>query len=417
MRGVFFFISFALSAPFLPPPVFFFHLPPSLYLTLFSNHRPLSLSLSLSLCLFRMSPKKTQQQKNSLAQVLPFVLAWSLFAALFLRSTTAAAVLALFALAAALPAGSRWPAVIHSRVWDCWRRRFRYCGVVPGVPYTKPGEQYVFGHFPHTCFPMGSFLSFPLCGDAATGVPGPMQALVATVLLRVPLYKHVFAWLGCHPADKPVMLDLLKENSVGVIVEGVAGIFLGPTKHEERVYLRKRKGFVKAAIQAGKGKTRCGWECGGEGERGGGGGATGGGKHFFLFSTIFSPFSSASSPPSPPPSLPPKTRTNRGKKTDLVPVYHLGTAQLLTFSGPGKLSRRARASLGLLWGTAGLPLPRRSDIISLVGEPIPVERDEDPSQELIDETHRRFCEALVRLFDQHKHLLGKEWEYKELQIV
>jgi hypothetical protein len=105
------------------------------------------------------------------------------------------------------------------------------------------------------------------------------------------------------------------------------------------------------------------------------------------------------------------------KKTDLVPVYHLGTAQLLTFSGPGKLSRRARASLGLLWGTAGLPLPRRSDIISLVGEPIPVERDEDPSQELIDETHRRFCEALVRLFDQHKHLLGKEWEYKELQIV
>ena len=39
------------------------------------------------------------------------------------------------------------------------------------------------------------------------------------------------------------------------------------------------------------------------------------------------------------------------------------------------------------------------------------------SQELIDETHRRFCEALVRLFDQHKHLLGKEWEYKELQIV
>ena len=100
-----------------------------------------------------------------------------------------------------------------------------------------------------------------------------------------------------------------------------------------------------------------------------------------------------------------------------MPVYHLGTAQLLTFSGPGKLSRKARASLGLLWGTAGLPLPRRSDIISLVGEPIPVVRHEDPSQELIDATHERFCAALVALFDQHKHLLGKEWEFKELQIV
>jgi hypothetical protein len=151
----------------------------------------------------------------------------------------------------------------------------------------------------------------------------------------------------------------------------------------------------------------------GRGRERGGGGSTGGGKQIFLFSTIFfcffSSFSSSFSPS--------KNSNKPGKKTDLVPVYHLGTAQLLTFSGPGKLSRRARASLGLLWGTAGLPLPRRSDIISLVGEPIPVERDEDPSQELIDETHRRFCEALVRLFDQHKHLLGKEWEYKELQIV
>ena len=202
---------------------------------------PLLLPTLLSIPVSRSLPQ-TFSKKNSLAQVLPFVLAWSLFAALFLRSTTAAAVLALFALAAALPAGSRWPAVIHSRVWDCWRRRFRYCGVVPSVPYTKPGEQYVFGHFPHTCFPMGSFLSFPLCGDAATGVPGPMQALVATVLLKVPLYKHVFAWLGCHPADKPVMLDLLKRNSVGVIVEGVAGIFgadqarrEGLLEEEERV--------------------------------------------------------------------------------------------------------------------------------------------------------------------------------------
>jgi len=200
----------------------------------------------------------TKKSNNSLAQLLPLVLAWSVFATLLFRSATAAATLALFVLAWALPAGTRWPIVIHSRVWDCWRRRFRYCGVVPSVPYTKPGHQYVFAHFPHTCFPMGSFLSFPLCGDEATGVPGPMQALVATVLLRVPFYKHVFAWLGCHPADKPVMLDLLteKKNSVGVIVEGVAGIFLGPTKHQERVYLRKRKGFVKAAIQAGKGTIK-----------------------------------------------------------------------------------------------------------------------------------------------------------------
>ena len=55
------------------------------------------------------------------------------------------------------------------------------------------------------------------------------------------------------------------------------------------------------------------------------------------------------------------------------------------------------------------------DVVSALGRSPRVVKNK--RQELIDETHRRFCEALVRLFDQHKHLLGKEWEYKELQIV
>ena len=94
----------------------------------------------------------------------------------------------------------RWHAVLHSPVWDAWRRRFAYCGVVPSVPYCAPDKQYVFAHFPHAVFPMGSFMSFPLCGDVATGVPAPMEGLVATVLLRVPFFKHIFAWKGCYPA-------------------------------------------------------------------------------------------------------------------------------------------------------------------------------------------------------------------------
>ena len=208
-----FFFHFSLSLCFVLSSLrslsLLFHLPLSLSLTLFSPLSSLSLSLSLlsSVC-FRSLSKKTNNKTTASPKSSRSSLPGRSSPRCFFRSTTAAAVLALFALAAALPAGSRWPAFLHSRVWDCWRRRFRYCGVVPSVPYTKPGEQYVFGHFPHTCFPMGSFLCFPLCGDAATGVPGPMQALVATVLLKVPFYKHVFAWLGCHPADKPVMLDL-----------------------------------------------------------------------------------------------------------------------------------------------------------------------------------------------------------------
>ena len=290
-----------------------------------------------------------------LAQLLPVAAGLAAAAALFLRSAPAATFVALLVGAALLPAGARWQPVLHSRVWDCWRRRFRYAGVVPPVPFCAPSTPHVFAHLPHAVFPMASFLSFPLCGDPGTGVPAPMEGLVATVLMRVPLYKHVFAWMGCCPADRPRMMDLLAAGtSVGVIVEGVAGIFHGATPERERVYLSRRKGFVKAALQAG---------------------------------------------------------------APLVPVYHLGASQLLSFAGTASLSRRLRASVGVYWGAHGLPLPRKHDIVSLVGAPLPVPRIEHPTPADVDDLHARFCAALTALFDGHKHLLGPEWEKKVLEIV
>jgi hypothetical protein len=55
---------------------------------------------------------------------------------------------------------------------------------------------------------------------------------------------------------------------------------------------------------------------------------------------------------------------------DLVPVYHMGQSQILSFWGLEDLSRRWRASLGFLWGAYGLPVPRKRPIISLMGAPI-----------------------------------------------
>ena len=46
--------------------------------------------------------------------------------------------------------------------------------------------------------------------------------------------------------------------------------------------------------------------------------------------------------------------------------------QVFDFRGSGPLSRRLRVSLGVFWGRCGLPLPRKTDIIALVGAPIPV---------------------------------------------
>jgi hypothetical protein len=149
------------------------------------------------------------------------------------------------------------------------------------------------------------------------------------------------------------MMRLLRTSSVGVIVEGIAGVFQGACPESERVYLSRRKGFVKAAIQAG---------------------------------------------------------------APLVPVYHLGASQVLSFAGNGSLSRKWRLTVAAYWGARGLPLPRRHDIISVVGRPLPVVQCDTPDQATIDALHARFVEALVRLFDEHKHLLPG-WEAKTLEVV
>ena len=58
-------------------------------------------------------------------------------------------------------------------------------------------------------------------------------------------------------------------------------------------------------------------------------------------------------------------------RADILPVYHLGNSQMFSFWGPIGLSRRMRMSVGLFWGLHGLPLPRRHDLVSVAGYPIP----------------------------------------------
>lgn len=43
---------------------------------------------------------------------------------------------------------------LHHPVWDCWRRYFRYRGVVPAAPLTTdPNKHFIFVHVPHAVFP------------------------------------------------------------------------------------------------------------------------------------------------------------------------------------------------------------------------------------------------------------------------
>ena len=147
---------------------------------------------------------------------------------------------------------------------------------------------------------LSTFLNAGITDVPWGGMPADVVAVVADVLLMLPLYKHIFAMIGCHPADGKTLARLLKSSSVAINPEGVAGIFHGSSRSDrdhpdlartERIYLANRKGFVRHAIRAG---------------------------------------------------------------APLLPVHHIGASQLLGFTGYPALSRRLRATVGCWWGRYGI---------------------------------------------------------------
>lgn len=68
----------------------------------------------------------------------------------------------------------------------------------------------------------------------------------------------------------------------------------------------------------------------------------------------------------------------------------------------------------LFWGRYFLPVPYRIPIFGVMGEPIPVERKEDPSDEEVAKVHQILMDRMVELFDKHKAEYG--WGNKRLVI-
>ncbi|KAK9903270.1 hypothetical protein WJX75_001551 [Coccomyxa subellipsoidea] len=283
----------------------------------------------------------------------PWLGIWFVYMVFVQQSQSALLIGALLFAETYLPVGQVWPAFRHHALWDSWRRYFSLRVITPPLPYLEPGKSYMFAHFPHATFPMGSWLSMPLCDIPKTGLPVGTKGAVATVLLKLPLLRHLYAWMGCVPADYHTIHELLQTTSVGIVPEGVAGVFLGATRSRERVFVRCRKGFIRLAMHTG---------------------------------------------------------------TDIVPIYNLGQSAMLDFWGSCALSRRLRAVVGVFWGRWWLPVPRRCPIITVIGRPVKVNRSEDPTPEEVDEVQEKVLAALVALFDQHKHLMPG-WENKSLEIA
>ncbi len=83
---------------------------------------------------------------------------------------------------------------------------------------------------PTTCVHAFTALCVTVASCVDSGMPERTYAFGASLLLALPIVRHMMSWMGVVPASKHVMLDVLSKASGGAMPEGIAGIFIGASR-------------------------------------------------------------------------------------------------------------------------------------------------------------------------------------------
>ena len=203
------------------------------------------------------------------------------------------------------------PSLHHSLLMRLCFRYFSFTVVWRGerdiVAHSAATSPWIGYGVPHGVFPFGNVLC--VCGIRMMGIP--FVGTSADVVLRVPLLRWL-AMLGVVSASKQEVIRQLSSGvNVGLVPDGIAGIFK-LSANKEVVAVASRRGAVRLAIEHGI-TIHPGYLLG---------------------------------------------------NTAAYKVWHDSSGVL------ERLSRTMRVSLCLFWGRWGLPVPFRTPISFCFGEPI-----------------------------------------------
>mmetsp|Transcript_8536 Transcript_8536/g.21806 ORF Transcript_8536/g.21806 Transcript_8536/m.21806 type:complete len:261 (-) Transcript_8536:270-1052(-) len=208
---------------------------------------------------------------------------------------------------------------------------------------------------PHGVLPIANVLSIPAINTFGfrhfKGAP-------ASVVFNTPFLRYLTLFECVSVDGKSITKEIQSGTCVGIVPDGVAGIFrMHDAPKGEFVALKNKKGLSRLALRTG---------------------------------------------------------------TPVLPAYSFGNTQIMScwydnFGILEGISRRLQASIFVYWGRWGLPIPRRAQITMVVGRLIEVEKVESPTDKQIDELHARILDEMRAHFDRHKAALG--WGDREIQFV
>lgn len=223
------------------------------------------------------------------------------------------------------------------------------------IKLADSGRKFILAFQPHGVISFCSLCSWINAPPELRGV----QTAVASVLLKTPILKNVMGIYGLTSASSRNVRNILEKGKgikgcLVIYIGGIAELFK-TCEEEERLYLQKRKGFIKIALREG---------------------------------------------------------------VEVIPVYLFGNTSVLSVLKTGilqRMSRKMQMSVTYFWGKFFLPIPRDEKLLYVRGKPLGLPHIKDPTDSDIDKWHAKYVEEVTRLFNQNKERVPA-YKHKKLFI-
>lgn len=204
--------------------------------------------------------------------------------------------------------------------------------------------QAIFALEPHHVLPL-SIVSFNDCARGFTGHKS--LGCITSICFKIPLMRHVYTWINAYSVDKKDLIWMLNKGMSPVLCPGgLQEVIYMESPNECVLYLKKRAGFVKLALQYG---------------------------------------------------------------IPIIPAFTFGLQNTFSYIVPKNkfchwVGRKFGALPMMFFGVFGIPLgpAKPCDYVNVIGSPIPVPKIANPTDEDIKKYQQIFIDEISRIFHEHK---------------